>query len=185
MRLGLKAGVLVLVVLGMLGNVACGHKLAPLLTPVSAAGITSAGTPFLPQQVEEATYQGAIARGWQVVHRQPGLVVADISTNGQGARVRILSDASGWRIEHEQSSPGLYWTQHPTRGPMIHRHYNNWVKKLDDSIRRALYIQMYAQPVTAGGYAPAPVPVQPPPPPPPDATQPQPAPAPAAPPPAK
>ncbi len=174
MRLGLKAGVLVLVVLGMLGNVACGHKLAPLLTPVSAAGITSAGVPFMPQQVEEATYQGAIARGWQVVHRQPGLVVADLSANGQGARVRILSDGSGWRIEHETSSPGLYWTQHPTRGPMISRHYNKWVKLLDDSIRRALYVQMYAQPVTAGGYAPAPAPVQPAPPPP-DATQPAPA----------
>jgi hypothetical protein len=64
---------------------------------------------------------------------------------------------------------------------MIHRHYNNWVKKLDDSIRRALYIQMYAQPVTAGGYAPAPVPAQPPPPP--DQAQPQAAPPPAAPPP--
>jgi hypothetical protein len=162
MRLGLKAGVLVLVMLGMLGNVACGHKLAPVLTPVSAAGISPAGIPFMPQQVEEATYQGALARGWQVVHRQPGLVVADITANGHGARVRIFSDASGWRIEHEQSSPGLYWTQDPTRGPMIHRTYNRWVKQLDDSIRRALYVQMYAQPVTAGGYAPAPVPDQPP-----------------------
>lgn len=155
MRLGLKAGVLVLVVLGMLGNVACGSKLAPLLTPVSAAGISPAGIPFLPQQVEEATYQGAIARGWQVVHRQPGLVVADLSSNGHGARVRILSDASGWRIEHEQSSAGLHWTADPQRGQVIHRTYNRWVKLLDDSIRRALYVQMYAQPATAGGYAPA------------------------------
>lgn len=180
MRLGLKAGVLVLVVVGMLGNIACGHKLAPVLTPVSAAGITSAGVPFMPQQVEEATYQGAVARGWQVVHRAPGMVIADLNDRGQGARVRILSDSTGWRIEHEQSSPGLRWTQHPTRGPMISRHYNRWVKQLDDSIRRALYVQMYAPPVTAGGYAPAPT--QPPPPPPPAA---QPAPAPAAPPPAQ
>jgi hypothetical protein len=178
MRLGLKAGVLVLVVLGMLGNIACGHKVAPLLTPVSAAGISSAGVPFVPQQVEEATYQGAIARGWQVVHRQPGLVVADISQKGHGARVRILSDATGWRIEHEMSSPGLYWTQDPTRGPMIHRTYNRWVKQLDDSIRRALYVQMYAQPATAGGYAPAPAPA-------PVEPVPAPQPAPAAPPPAR
>jgi hypothetical protein len=183
MRFGLKAGVLVLVVLGMLGNVACGHKLSPVLTPVSAAGITSAGVPFLPQQVEEATYQGALARGWQVVHRQPGLVVADLSTGGHGARVRILSDASGWRIEHEQSSPGLQFTQDPTQGPLIHRNYNRWVKQLDDSIRRALYVQMYAPPPTAGGYAPAPG--QPPPAPPADGTQVQPAPAPTAPPPAQ
>jgi len=161
MRLGLKASVLALVVLGMLGNVACGPKLTPLLIPVSAAGISSNGVPFLPQQVEEATYQCALARGWQVVHRAPGLVIADITVKGHGARVRIYSDASGWRIEHEQSSPGLNWTADPERGQLIHRNYNKWVKQLDDSIRRALYVQMYAQPVTAGGYAPVPAPVQP------------------------
>lgn len=154
MRHALIVAVLALVLAGTLGNVACGHGLPPLYVPTSPAGVSTAGVPFSAQQVEEATAQGAIFRGWAIIHRAPGLVIADMNSGGQGARVRILSDASGWRIEHEQSSPGLRWTQDPERGQVIHKRYNQWVKSLDDSIRRALFV-----PVSAGGYyAPGPAP---------------------------
>lgn len=180
MRHALIAAVLALCVVGILGNVACGGRLPPLYVPTSPAGISAAGVPFTAQQVEEATVQGAIAHGWKVVHRAPGLVIADIAVGGHGARVRILSDATGWRIEHEQSSPSMRWSVHPRHGQVIHRRYNQWVKILDDSIRRALYSPV----VSAGGYyAPAPGQAPPPPPQDPNALPPAPAPAPAAPPP--
>ncbi|HEX6242840.1 MAG TPA: hypothetical protein VFZ61_18130, partial [Polyangiales bacterium] len=135
-----------------------------------------------------AVVQGAVLRGWTIVHRGPGLVIADITANGHGARVRILSDATGWRIEHEQSSPGLKFSNDPERGPTIHRRYNQWVKALDESIRRSLY----SPALSSGGYAPGVQPVPPvqdpgapPPPPPADPNAPPAAPPPAAPPPAQ
>lgn len=189
MRHVLLAGVIALLVVGTLGNLACGGGLPPVYVPTSPAIPPAGGAPFTAQYVEEATVQGAALRGWKIVHRSPGVVIADIVAGGHGARVRILSDATGWRIEHVQSSPGLRWSADPTQGEVIHRRYNQWVKSLDDSIRRALYAPM---PTAGGYYAPAPgqAPVDPnappvdpnaPPPPPP----PPPAPAPAAPPPAQ
>ena len=190
MRHVLIAGVLALLVLGTLGNLACGGSLPPVYVPTSPAIPPAGAVPFTAQWVEEATVQGAVLRGWTIVHRAPGLVIADIAGGGHGARVRILSDATGWRIEHEQSSPGLRWSNDPIQGPMIHRRYNQWVKALDESIRRALYAPAPA-PSSGGYYAPAPGQLPPPdpnapaapPPPPPDPNAP--AAVPAAPPPAQ
>jgi hypothetical protein len=162
MRQVLIAAVLALLVVGTLGNLACGGSLPPVYVPTSPAIPPAGGAPFSAQYVEEATVQGAVVRGWTIVHRQPGLVIADIAAGGHGARVRILSDATGWRIEHEQSSPGLRWSTDPTYGQVIHKRYNQWVKALDESIRRSLY----SPALSAGGYAvPAgqPPPEQPPP----------------------
>jgi hypothetical protein len=153
MRHALIAAVAALLVAGLLGNVACGHGLPPLYVPTSPAGLSPMNVPFTPQQVEEATAQGAVYRGWKIVHRAPGLVIADIVAGKNGARVRILSDATGWRIEHEQSSPSLRWSVDPENGEVIHKRYNQWIHQLDDSIRRALY----SPAISAGGYyAPAP-----------------------------
>jgi hypothetical protein len=155
MRQVLIAGVLAVWVLGLLGNLACGGSLPPVYVPTSPALPPAGGPPFTAQHVEEATVQGAVMRGWKIVHRAPGLVIADIVAGGHGARVRILSDATGWRIEHEQSSPGLRWSTDPSYGQVIHKRYNQWVKALDDSIRRALY----SPAISAGGYYPPPQPV--------------------------
>jgi hypothetical protein len=156
MRHALIAAVAALFVVGILSNVGCGGRLTPLYVPTSPAGLSAGGVPFAPQQVEEATAQAAVYGGWKIVHRAPGLVIADIAAGKHGARVRILSDATGWRIEHEQSSPSMRWSVNPRHGQVINRRYNQWVKALDDGIRRALY----SPAVSAGGYYPPP-PAQP------------------------
>ncbi len=138
MRLSLIGGVLVITIVGSLGGLACTPTLAPVYAPASPAGLAPAGTPFTAQQVEQATAQGAMAKGWTVVERSPGVVVAEISSGPHRARVRILSDQSGWRIVHEQSSPGLRYGHDDRHGDIIHRRYNHWVHMLDESIRHEL-----------------------------------------------
>lgn len=150
MRRGLIAAVLALVVAGVLGNVACSPGMAPVYSPVTASGISPSGQPYTLEQVEMAVVQGAAAKGWTVVHRAPGLVVADVSSGGHGARVQILINEGGWRIVHEQSSPGLKHRADDRHGEIIHRRYNHWVRLLDESIRQALVTQ------TAGGAYPPP-----------------------------
>lgn len=153
MRISLMAIVFAMVLAGALGNVACKPNLAPVYAPASPAGLTLSGTPYAAEQVEVAAMQGAVAQGWVVVQRTPGIVIAEINSKGHGARVRILVNEGGWRIVHESSSPSMKYTQDPGQGELIHHHYNLWIKRLDVAIRRAL-----ATP-TAGGY------VAPPPPP--------------------
>lgn len=163
MRHGLMAAVLALVVAGVLGNVACSPGMAPVYSPVTAAGLSPTGLPYTLEQVEMAVVQGAAAKGWTVVHRAPGLVVADISSGGHGARAQILVNEGGWRIVHEQSSPGLKFRQDDSHGEVIHRRYNHWVRLLDESIRQALVMQTAggAYPPATAAPQPAPVPVQP------------------------
>lgn len=150
MRHGLIAAVLALVVAGVLGNVACSPGMAPVFSPVTAAGVSPNGAPYTLEQVEMAVVQGATAKGWTVAHRAPGLVVADVTSGGHGARVQILVNEGGWRIVHEQSSPGLKFRKDDRHGEIIHRRYNHWVRLLDEAIRQALVIG------TAGGANPPP-----------------------------
>lgn len=157
MRSGLIAAVFALVLAGVLGNVACAPNLAPVYSPASPAGLSLSGTPYSAEQVENAVVQAATAKGWVVVQRTPGTLIADINSGGHGARVRVLVNEGGWRIVHESSSPSLKYGQDPRHGEVIHRRYNHWVRLLDESIRQALVVQ------SSGAYAPPPA-VAPPPP---------------------
>jgi hypothetical protein len=148
MRFGLIVAVSALVLAGALGNVACAPNLAPVYSPSSPAGLGLNGAPYSAEQVENAVVMGATAKGWVVVQRTPGTVIADINSGGHGARVRILVTEGGWRIVHESSSPSLKYGQDATHGEVIHRRYNHWVRLLDESIRQALVMQ------SSGGYAP-------------------------------
>jgi hypothetical protein len=150
MRFGLFVSVSALVLAGALGNVACAPNLAPVYSPSSPAGLSISGTPYTAEQVENAVVQGATSRGWVIVQRTPGTVIADINSGGHGARVRVLVTEGGWRIVHESSSPSLKYGQDARHGEVIHRRYNHWVRLLDESVRQALVMQ------SSGGYAPAP-----------------------------
>jgi hypothetical protein len=151
MRVGLIAAVFALGLAGLFGNVACAPNLAPVLTPTSPAGVSVSGAPYTMEQIENAVVQGATAKGWVVVQRTPGLVIADINSGGHGARVRVLVNDGGWQIVHESSSPSLKYGHDERHGDVIHRRYNHWVRLLDESIRQALLMQQ-----NAGGYAPPP-----------------------------
>jgi hypothetical protein len=141
MRLGRIGTTIMLAMAAAVGSTACAPNLAPVYAPAEAAGVTAEGTPYTSQQVEEAAAVGAQSKGWTIVQRAPGVVVAEISAGGHQARVRILCSAEGWRILHEQSSPGLQFGHDDEHGDVIHRRYNHWVRLLDESIRRALATQ--------------------------------------------
>ena len=130
-----------------LAGSACSPTLAPLYAPAETAGVSPSGTPYNAAQIDAAAVGGAQAKGWTVISHAPGLTVAEVSSGGHTARVRILTNASGWRVVHEQSSPGLKYGTDERHGEVIHRRYNHWVRLLDDAIRQQLSLQ------SAGGPA--------------------------------
>ncbi|HEX5655569.1 MAG TPA: hypothetical protein VFX59_00170 [Polyangiales bacterium] len=117
---------------------ACSPTLAPVYSPAQTAGVSAAGTPYTAAQIDAAAIAGAQAKGWTVISHAPGLTVAEVASGGHQARVRILTNDSGWRIVHEQSSPGLKFATDERHGEIIHRRYNHWVRLLDDAIRQHL-----------------------------------------------
>lgn len=157
MRHSLLAATLLLAASATLGNAACAPTLAPVYAPAQAAGVGPSGAPYTQEQVDLAVVQGAQAKGWTVIQHAPGLTVAEVAAGGHSARVRVLTSAGGWRIVHEQSSPGLKHEVDPRHGEVIHRRYNHWVRLLDESIRAALATQANPTvPPGVGGAAPTP-----------------------------
>jgi hypothetical protein len=124
-------------ILALAGS-ACSPTLAPLYAPVETAGVSSSGQPYTAAQIDAAAVAGAQAKGWTIISHAPGLTVAEVSSSGHTARVRILTTDAGWRVVHEQSSPGLKHDTDDRHGEVIHRRYNHWVRLLDDSIRQQL-----------------------------------------------
>lgn len=155
MRLGRNGKAIMLAVAAAVSSTACAPNLAPVYAPSEVAGVSVVGTPYTSQQVEEAAAVGAQSKGWTIVQRAPGVVIAEISAGGHQARVRIVCSAEGWRILHEQSSPGLQFGHDNEHGDVIHRRYNHWVRLLDEAIRRAL-----ATPTSGAEAAPTAAPAQ-------------------------
>jgi hypothetical protein len=143
-----------------LASSACSPTLAPLYAPAQTAGVSSSGAPYTAAQIDAAAIAGAQSKGWTVISHAPGLTVAEVSSGGHTARVRILTNETGWRVVHEQSSPGLKYGTEERHGEVIHRRYNHWVRLLDDAIRQQLSQQSagpaVAAPPTAESVTPAP-----------------------------
>lgn len=131
--------------IGGMGNTACAPHLAPVYAPSSSAGLGPQGRPYTIEQVGQAVVQGAIGKGWTVVAHQPGLVVAEVMAGGHSARVRVVYNESGWRIDRQQTSPGLKYRADGRDGEIIHHRYNLWIRHLDQAIRSALVIASLPQ----------------------------------------
>jgi hypothetical protein len=121
-----------------LAGSACSPTLAPVYSPAETAGVSAAGVPYTSAQIDQAVVAGAQAKGWTIISHAPGLTVAEVSSGGHTARVRILTADNGWRIVHEQSSPSLHFRNDERHGEVIHRRYNHWVRLLDEAIRQQL-----------------------------------------------
>jgi hypothetical protein len=121
-----------------LAGSACSPTLAPVYSPAQTAGVNAAGVPYTAAEIDQAAIAGAQAKGWTILSHAPGLTVAEVSAGGHSARVRIATSQGGWRIEHDQSSPGLHFGGDDRHGAVIHRRYNHWVRLLDESIRQQL-----------------------------------------------
>jgi hypothetical protein len=128
----------VIVFLSLLVLSACSPTLAPVYSPAQTAGVSATGAPYTAAQIDQAVVAGAQAKGWTIISHAPGATVAEVSSGGHTARVRVLTTDGGWRIVHEQSSPGLKYSTSERHGEVIHRRYNHWVHLLDDTIRQHL-----------------------------------------------
>jgi hypothetical protein len=111
--------------------VACNPTLAPILNVDEAMSAPAEG----PQSVERthrAIRDALAARRWKVEIDEPGRIIATTEAGGHRARVRIDYTADHYKIQYQDSSPGLNYD-----GTNIHRRYNHWVKQLSRSIDQA------------------------------------------------
>jgi hypothetical protein len=126
---------------------ACGGGLAPVhnvRAPIAAAHGRSHSLPA----VHDAILRSLLGRGWEVDREGPDGIVATIVSKGHSATVLIQFDAQSYAISYLDSSPGLKFN-----GGAIHRRYNEWIDRLDKTIRKQL-ANSDAYPVPAAGAPP-------------------------------
>jgi hypothetical protein len=107
---------------------ACGGGLAPVHN-VRAPIAVAHGQ----QAVRDAIMRSLLGRSWQVDREGPDGIVATIVSKGHSATVLIQFDAQSYAISYLDSSPGLKFN-----GAAIHRRYNDWIDRLDKTIRNQL-----------------------------------------------
>lgn len=112
---------------------ACGGGLAPVYNIRNAPVVTGRGQVAEPLEVRDAIMRALAARGWQVDREGPDGIVATIVSKGHSATVLIQYNPSAYSISYLDSSPGLRFN-----GAAIHRRYNEWVERLDKTIRKLL-----------------------------------------------
>ncbi len=107
----------------------------PLYSPRYLAAEQASDSPFQQREVGEAVEFGLHQKGWRVIDRDPGKVVAKVSRGEHYAVVSIEYDRRGFRIDHVESSPSLLYSEDPDHGRVVHRRYNLWVRFLRDQIQ--------------------------------------------------
>ena len=116
---------------------ACAYT-APVFNPKYHVSAELADSPFQAQQVLDALNVGLQRKRWEVVHREPGAVVARMSRNDIRATIRVEHDGRGFWIQHVESSEKLAYRDDPERGPVIRPRYNGWVRRLRDEALKFL-----------------------------------------------
>ena len=148
----------------------CAPNLADVQNPQGFVNLDAYGRPGSPELVLAAIRLGATNKHWHIVSEGPGVELAQVSSGGHDATVRIDYNERGWLITHQSSSPGLKYRADYGGRQVIHHRYNMWVRHLNRSIENALMQLQMAPPMvpTAGGpatlpAAPAPTMMAPPP----------------------
>jgi hypothetical protein len=90
----------------------------------------AAVTDLTPEKLRGAILRGAAAARWKASEVRPGCITAVYSKKGFVACVDILYDANGYRIEKNPK------TNMNTGEDEVNRHYNSWVKRLNQMITR-------------------------------------------------
>ena len=132
--MGRKLLILALVVASL---AACRANLAPIYEVRDETVLSWSGKPAAPERVRSAILEALRARRWHLVGDSPGVLLASVGSGGHRATVRISYGETSYSIIHEESSDGLQYSE-GADGPLIHRRYNHWVQRLDDTIRRQL-----------------------------------------------
>lgn len=139
---------------------ACGGGLVPVHNVRSAiAARPGHGHTF--QTVRDGIVRALLSRGWQIDREGPDGIVATVVSKGHSATVLIQFDAQSYAISYLDSSPGLRF-----RAGAIHRRYNEWIERLDKTIRKQLassdpYPAAALPPPPPGTYPAQPVPAVP------------------------
>jgi len=111
---------------------ACGGGLVPVHN-VRAPIVAPHGQAHSIQGVRDAIIRALLGRDWQIDREGPDGIVATIVAKGHSATVLIQFDAQRYAISYSDSSPGLKFN-----GGAIHRRYNEWIDRLDKTIRKQL-----------------------------------------------
>jgi hypothetical protein len=136
---------------------ACGGGLAPLLNVEGAPVVTASGQPASREVVRNAILRALAMRGWQLEREAPDGIVATVVSGGHSATVHIQYEERAYSIDYVDSSPGLKFN-----GSRIHRRYNEWIERLNRTIRMNLMGPPEGVQVIVAPAAPGPVPPYPP-----------------------
>ena len=112
---------------------ACGGGLVPVHNIQNAPVVVARGQTATAPHVRDAIVRALGSRNWQLNREGPEGIVATTIVGGHSATIRIQYDEHTYSIQHVDSSPGLRFN-----GQGIQRNYNNWVEKLNRSIRSLL-----------------------------------------------
>jgi hypothetical protein len=116
----------------------CAPNLSDVQNPQGFANVDAYGRPATNELMLAAIRMGASAKHWGIVSEAPGVVVAQVSSGGHHASVRIDYNERGWVITHQASSPGLKYDPDYNGRQVIHHRYNMWVRHLNRAIENAL-----------------------------------------------
>jgi len=142
---------LAMLLFGAQANTACGFNVAPVYDVQQAAVVTQSGAPATTEFVRAAIVRALVTKRWNVISEQPGVIVATVTSGGSSATIQIDYSATDYSIHHQESSPSMKFD-----GVKIHKHYNNWIKMLNNQIIK--FMGEGDPGATAGGAAPMPVP---------------------------
>jgi hypothetical protein len=117
----------------LLWMIGCGSALVPVLNVGNAPVVVPRGEVASRDSVRNAILRALTGRGWRVVREGPDGIVASVSSMGQSATAQIQYDERSYSIHYVGSSPGLRFD-----GVAIHHRYNDWIDRLDRSIRTQL-----------------------------------------------
>ncbi len=124
---GLQA---VLVGLAAAALVGCTNQ--PIYAVSEAPVETFDGRPVTMAEVEQAIARAGAALGWRTHLAEPGLIVASYRWRGYTAVVQVAFGTKTFSITYRNSANLNY------DGTNIHRTYNDWIRRLETSIRAQL-----------------------------------------------
>ncbi len=103
-------------------------RMAPLVNVTDSAVTTGSEKSASLKELGEAVIRAGGALGWRMQRVKPGHIVGTLFLRSHMAAVDITFNEDIYSIIYKNSSNLKY------DGAEIHRDYNSWVKKLDDSI---------------------------------------------------
>jgi hypothetical protein len=114
---------LVVSLLAVAATVGCRAHLTEYMVPEHR--LTASSTQLTQEQMQQAVRLGCIVAGWNVVNEYAGKTLAQVVSGEHFVTVAISYSGTFFRIEHEQSSPGIRFD-----GYVVHHRYKFWVDRL-------------------------------------------------------